>query len=243
MVNRPRRTPTNGYGGTITTWQIAPPADLRGLPAPYPPPMCANYRPSSPEDLAAFPLPPPGFAYAEAYPGAIVPIVTNYAPRMWVPACFGLIPAWARDAKIARSTYNARSESVGEKPSFRRAWLRGQLCIIPAAALYEPCYETGRAVRWRIERDDGKPMGIAGIWERRQQDDGLPQWSMSMLTVNADGHPLMGRMHKPEDEKRSVVILPHDAWGSWLRCRSEEEARRLLTAANDPTLRASPDQG
>lgn len=203
--------------------------------------MCAHYRPSSPADLAAFPLPPPDFAYGEAFPGSLVPIVTNFAPRIWVPATFGLIPPWARDTKITRSTYNARTETVGEKPSFRRAWLRGQLCIIPAAAIYEPCYETGRAVRWRIERRDGKPMGIAGIWERRPHDDGLPQWSMSMLTVNADGHPLMGRMHKPEDEKRSVVILPRDAWGTWLRCRSEEDARRLLTAANDEDLQSSPD--
>ena len=45
------------------------------------------------------------------------------------PALMGasLVPAWAKDAKIARSTYNARSETVGEKPSFRDAWKRGQL--------------------------------------------------------------------------------------------------------------------
>lgn len=129
--------------------------------------MCANYRPSSREALLAFPLPPPDFAYGEAYPGSVVPVVTNFAPRMWVPACFGLIPSWAKDAKVARTTYNARSETVGEKPSFRHAWEHGQLCIIPADAIYEPCYESGKAVRWRIERADGRPMGIAGIWERR----------------------------------------------------------------------------
>lgn len=33
---------------------------------------------------------------------------------------------------------------------------------------------------------------------------------MSMVTVNADTHPLMSRMHKPGDEKRSVVILRPD---------------------------------
>lgn len=203
--------------------------------------MCANYRPSSREALLAFPLPPPDFAYGEAYPGSVVPIVTNFAPRMWVPACFGLIPAWAQDAKIARSTYNARTETLGEKPSFRDAWKRGQLCIIPADAIYEPCYESGKAVRWRIERADGRPMGIAGIWERRIKDDGLPSWSMSMLTINADGHPVMGRFHKPEDEKRSVVILPDDAWGDWLRCRSEGEAGRMLTIFQSELVRVVVD--
>lgn len=199
--------------------------------------MCANFRPASPEALAAFPLPPPDFAYGEAYPGSIVPIVTNFAPRTWLPACFGLIPSWAKDGKIARSTYNARTETLGEKPSFRDAWKRGQLCIIPADALYEPCYESGKAVRWRIERTDGRPMGIAGIWERRIKDDGLPSWSMSMLTINADGHPVMGRFHKPGDEKRSVVILPDGAWGDWLRSKSETEARCMLTLFEPDLLR------
>ncbi|WP_435751596.1 SOS response-associated peptidase family protein [Thauera sp. AutoDN2] len=94
--------------------------------------MCANYRPASREALSALPLPPPDFGYGEAYPGSVVPVVTNFAPRQWVPAIFGLVPAWAHDLKIIRSTYNARSETLGEKPSFRHAWQRGQLCIIPA---------------------------------------------------------------------------------------------------------------
>ena len=79
--------------------------------------MCANYRPSSREALAAFPLPPPDFSYGEVYLFVIVRVVTNFASREWVPACFGLIPAWAKDANIARSTCNARTETVGEKPS------------------------------------------------------------------------------------------------------------------------------
>lgn len=38
-------------------------------------------------------------------------------------------------------------------------------------------------------------------------DEGPAHWSLSMLTVNADEHPLMRRFHKPGDEKRSVVVL------------------------------------
>ena len=38
---------------------------------------------------------------------------------------FGLVPHWSQDTKITRSTYNARSETVAEKPSFRDAWKRG----------------------------------------------------------------------------------------------------------------------
>ncbi len=204
--------------------------------------MCANYRPASRDALSAFPLPPPDFPYAEAYPGSIVPIVSNFAPREWVPACFGLVPGWAKDARIVRSTYNARAETVGEKPSFRDAWRHGQLCIIPASEIYEPCYESGKAVRWRIARADGKPMGIAGIWVQREEAGELPKWSMSMLTINADNDPVMQRFHKPEDEKRSVVILPDDLWGNWLRAKSEQDAREMLRLypADALSVEASP---
>lgn len=63
--------------------------------------MYANYRPSSREALLAFPLPPPDFAYGEAYPGSVVPIVTNFAPRMW-----------------------SQLETVEEKPSCRQTGIR-----------------------------------------------------------------------------------------------------------------------
>ena len=49
--------------------------------------------------------------------------------------------------------------------------------------------------------------------------------SFTMLTVNADEHPLMRRMHAPGKEKRSVVIVPRDRWDDWLDCRDPEAAR------------------
>lgn len=52
--------------------------------------------------------------------------------------------------------------------------------------------------------------------------------SFTMLTVNADNHPLMKRFHKPGDEKRSVVIVRPDAHAYWLNCRSTDEARSFL---------------
>ena len=59
-------------------------------------------------------------------------------PREALIGSFGLIPHWSKDNKIARHTYNARSETVAEKPSFRDAWKRGQHCIIPVQSFFEP---------------------------------------------------------------------------------------------------------
>jgi putative SOS response-associated peptidase YedK len=121
---------------------------------------------------------------------------------------FGLIPGWSKDDKIARRTYNARSETVASKPSFRNAWRHGQHCIIPAAAVYEPDWRSGKAVPTRIERVDGELMGIAGLWERWKNAHGEIVFSYTMLTVNADDHTFMRDYHQVDHEKRMVVVLP-----------------------------------
>lgn len=79
----------------------------------------------------------------DVFPGYTAPFIRR--PREWgsgddaVPArevvvgVFGL-PHWAKDAKLTKSTYNARSETVAGKPAFREAWIRARHCIIPAEA-------------------------------------------------------------------------------------------------------------
>ncbi len=59
-------------------------------------------------------------------------------------------------------------------------------------------------------------MGIAGIWTGWRAPDGTTVRSMSMLTVNADEHPLMKNFHRPEDEKRMVVVLEEKDFDAWL---------------------------
>lgn len=190
--------------------------------------MCANYLPSRAERIAQhFGVQPAREATKpEAYPGYLAPIIRlaedGSQEMECVAACFGLVPSWA-DLKLAKHTYNARTETVGQKPSFRSAFKRRQFCIVPADAIFEPNYETGKAVRWKIEDSEGKPLGIAGIWDWRPNGglDDQPLVSFSMLTINADDHPLMQRFHKPGDEKRMVVLLPPEEYPSWLHADPE----------------------
>ncbi len=207
--------------------------------------MCANYHPvTQAERLRSFfgvrapaePLP------GETWPGYFAPFVLRDGERIEFArqaraGLFGLVPAWARDLTFGRRTYNARSETVHEKPSFRDAWRRGQRCIVPAEAIYEPCWETGRAVRWRIARADGRPMGIAGLWSRWRGPDGRWIDSFTMLTLNADAHPLMRRFHKPEDEKRMVAVLDDGDLDAWLECPPERQ-RDFLHACPAESLQA-----
>ncbi|ORT86172.1 DUF159 family protein [Burkholderia puraquae] len=119
-------------------------------------------------------------------------------------------------------------ETVGESRLYGKAWRAGQRCLIPAQWIYEPCYETGRNVWHRIGLTEWQSYCVTGIWRRYDGDDGRSLIGMSMMTVNADGHAVMGRMHKPGDEKRSVVILRPADYDEWLHTKNIEAARTML---------------
>ena len=154
---------------------------------------------------------------------------------------FGLIPHWAADASISRRTYNARSETAASKPSFRDAWQRGQRCIIPAEAFFEPDWRSGKAVPTRIARADGKPAGIAGLWSRWKSPQGELIHSYAMLTINADAHPLLRQYHKPADEKRMIVLLPEGAYDYWLTVPADQ-AMAFMQPYPADQLSAQPHQ-
>ncbi len=138
---------------------------------------------------------------------------------------WGLVPHWAKDANT-RHTFNARSETVATKPSFRDAWLGSQRCIIPASTVFEPDWRSGRALPNAMARADGTPMGLAGLWSawRKGGDTVL---SYSMLTVNADNHAIMRHLHKPDEEKRMVVVLDPANFDDWLSAKPQQAALLL----------------
>ncbi len=155
---------------------------------------------------------------------------------------FGFVPQWvksASDAKL-RSTkmVNARSETVTTSNNFRDAWLAGQRCIVPMMAFFEDDWRSGKAVPTRITRVDGKPMGVAGIWERWAKD-GTEIISFTLLTVNANSHALLHRYQQNGNEKRMPVILGEGAYDAWLNTKPEK-AREFMRAYSANLLTANP---
>lgn len=52
--------------------------------------------------------------------------------------------------------------------------------------------------------------------------EGQQVTSMSMLTINATNHPFMNQFHKPEDEKRSIIVIPEEYRNDWLNCKKDD---------------------
>ena len=194
--------------------------------------MCTSYEANPADRFDSFSLfPRPDFDYKrEIYKDYPAPIFRKVEEQYTTDAAtFGLVPRQHIPPGVkVFDTMNARSESMGEKRSFRSAWNGLQLALVPCSAFFEPNYESGKAVRWRIGMATGEPLAIAGLWRSWKEPDGGEALSFSMITVNAAYHPLMNRFHRPGSEKRSVVILPPDEYEPWLSCRSTDEARSFL---------------
>lgn len=122
---------------------------------------------------------------------------------------------------------------MATKPSFREAWRRAQHCIIPALAIYEPDWRSGKAIPTRIEREDGRPMDIAGLWSAWKSPQGEWGHSYTMLKINADVHPLMNQFHKLTNEKRMVVVLPEVAYDEWPGATAERSEQFLVPCASE----------
>ncbi|TCP15738.1 putative SOS response-associated peptidase YedK [Crenobacter luteus] len=145
-------------------------------------------------------------------PGQTVPIVRaggdGYA---LADAHWGLIPFWARERKIGYSTFNARVETVAEKPAFRAAF-RHRRCLIPAGGFYE-WQDLGAGRRkqpWFIADAGGDGLAFAGLWERwRDPDSGETVDSCSILVGPAD--PALLPIHA-----RLACIVPPEHYRDWL---------------------------
>lgn len=197
--------------------------------------MCSNFTPTRNglwvKEHFGVDLPASDYP-VEAYPGYKAPIVVKSHQTGRV-ACglarFGLIPSWAKDDKISRHTYNARSETVREKPSYRTAWRQRRYGIALLDNFYEPSYATGKAERWKIELASKEPFGVASIWDTWTDptSDELVI-SFSMLTINADQHPVMKQFHRNGEEKRTPAVLNSDQFDEWLSA----DKSRAMTMMN-----------
>ena len=167
--------------------------------------------------------------------------------RECVVGQWSLVPWFAKTAKLPYATSNARFEELTAKASYKLPWARGQRCIIPAVCFFEPNWETGKHVPWRFTQADGNLWGLAGLWNTwTDKTTGEVVDSFTMLTVNADGHPLMGRMHRPDpkrppqqQDKRSVVPIASADVDTWLAAPVAQAAALVRLAPAEVYLAAA----
>ncbi len=121
---------------------------------------------------------------------------------------WGLIPVWAKDAKIGASLINARAETVADKPSFRSAFKKRR-CLVIADGFYEWQMQGKAKVPFMATMLDGAPFAFAGLWEQWKDPAGDVIESCSTMTTNPNA--LMATIHD-----RMPVILRPDDYDPWI---------------------------
>jgi putative SOS response-associated peptidase YedK len=209
--------------------------------------MCVNYRPSRRDEIidhfkasVTDDISWPDEVWKD-YPAPIIRL-DGAGEREAVIGTYGMVPRrHIPEGVKVFDTMNARSESVGEKRSFAKAWRSGQTCLVPMRCFFEPNYESGKHVRWCIDLVDQAPFAVAGLWREWREDDGSTSLAFTQLTVSADAHPFMSRFHQPNSEKRSLVIVPQAEYGAWLSCRDQDVARSFMTLYPPELMAGRPE--
>lgn len=144
---------------------------------------------------------------------------------------WSLVPAWAKAARLKFSTFNARAETVQDKPAFRTAWKRSQRCVVPASAYAEWPTIDGKKQRHCVRAADARPLLFAGLWDIWHGED-EERHSFTILTVPP--LPAIQWLHH-----RMPLMLPGTSVDTWLH-GAPEECEKLLRPAELGELEVSP---
>jgi putative SOS response-associated peptidase YedK len=160
---------------------------------------------------------------------------------------WGLIPSWAKDMAIGNRMINARLETLGEKPAFKRA-LAKRRCLLPADGYYEwyPTEQLGKSGKplkqpFFIRPKGGEVMAMAGlyeIWRNKEvaeDEPGAFVWSATVITTSAED--AVGHIHD-----RMPMLVEPERYAAWLDATVDDpgDLAELLVPAAPGRLEAYP---
>jgi len=194
--------------------------------------MCGRFtqeRPASElaEIFGAEPLADdPGPRYNVAPTDETLVVVQREERRAITAYRWGLVPHWSTDLKAGSRMFNARAETLTTSPAFREAFRRRR-CLVPVESFYEWKREGTVRQPYRVVREDGRPLVLAGLWAG-WKDPSTEQVRRTFTIVTTTPNEAMADLHD-----RMPVLVPDDAWDRWLQPAPAEPGE--LLAMLEPT--------
>jgi putative SOS response-associated peptidase YedK len=168
-----------------------------------------------------------------------VPVITNEKPGTIQMLRWGLIPFWVKDddtaMQIRMKTFNARSETIFEKPSFRHAITKNR-CMVLVDGFFEWRLVKGKNYPYFIYMAGREPFALAGIWDVwHSRDEDVDYTTFSVITTKAN--PLLEKIHNKK--KRMPAILRRNEEKKWLAPDiGKDEIYSILEPIDDSVLAA-----
>jgi putative SOS response-associated peptidase YedK len=123
-------------------------------------------------------------------------------------ARWGLVPHWSKTGTTEVPLFNARSETVLQKPAFRGAFARGR-CLVPASGWYEWSRTDGGKQPYHLRLETGEPFAFAGLFDVWRSEEGERLVSCTILTTAASEE--LRWLHE-----RMPVVMDYDRYDLWL---------------------------
>lgn len=176
---------------------------------------------------------------------SVAAVTSAEGGRRLRPMRWGFIPHWYKAPGDGPLLFNARAETIAEKPAFRAA-CRERRCILSASGFYEWTKDAdGNRLPWYVSRRDGAPMAFAAVWQDWSREGGAVDGpTCAIVTCAATGE--MAEIHH-----RAPVILEPEDWALWLGEAGRGAARlmrpvpegRLALWRVDPRVNSNRAEG
>ena len=154
--------------------------------------------------------------YYHAFELPRMPVISSHESELIQLFHWGLIPSWTQTYdkadKIRYQTFNARAETITQKPSFSKP-VKTQRCLVVAGGFYEWQHTKNKKIPFYIFLPDKRIISFAGIydtWLNRVTGELIN--SFSIITTRAN--PMLEHIHN--SKKRMPVILNEDQEEMWL---------------------------
>ena len=122
---------------------------------------------------------------------------------------WGLVPHWSTNLKGGSRMFNARAETITSSPAFREAFRRRR-CIVPVDSFYEWKREGTVRQPYRVVREDGVPLALAGLWAG-WHDPSIDEVRRTFTIVTTTPNDALADLHD-----RMPVVLGEGSWDRWL---------------------------
>ena len=157
----------------------------------------------------------PGY-YFNAFELPDLPVIQSEDPESIRMFKWGLIPFWVKDYQAAedirRKTFNARMETILEKPSFRES-VKSRRCLVLCRGFYEWQQRDKEKIPHYIYLRDESPIAMAGLYENwTDRETGEIIQSCTIVTTAANS--MMEKIHNTK--KRMPLILGPDNEKAWI---------------------------
>ncbi len=152
----------------------------------------------------------PNYNVAPQTRNPVVRLNSETGQRELTTMRWGLVPFWAKDAKLAYSTINARAETLASSALYRAA-LKSRRCLIPVDAFYEwKKLDAKNKQPFAISMKDDSLFAFAGLWET-WKDKAADHQLETYTVITTDPNELMQTIHD-----RMPVIVAREDYARWL---------------------------